>query len=453
MSKLDILLMAYQNLMRRKVRTALTVLGVLIGTTSIVVMISMGIGLKESITQNMAQWGSLNQITVNSNIRFDEEGNPMGDAKPLNDDAVEELKNIPGIVGVSPGYEIGGEAFWGKRQGYFSLIGLDPSQMKNFEFETTRGRLLKADDRFNIVLGGMVGYNFRDPNKPFEEYDEIPWEDRYLDEYNPTVKMINERIVFSVRNNTGKERKFNFNVIGVIDPQKMDKSYSAYAPLNEVREIRKYLQGGSASNNSRQRTKEGLLEGPSPDDYNFIWVKGESIERTKELSKELRDLGYQAYSMADNLEGIEEMSRTIQAVLGGIGGITLLVAAIGIINTMIMSIYERTREIGVMKVIGATFGDIRMLFLTEAGLIGLAGGFIGLGLSYSLSFVVNKFAGNMISGGLGIGGGGSDVAISLIPPWLALFALVFSFSIGIIAGIYPADRAVKISPIEAIRSS
>ncbi len=156
--------------------------------------------------------------------------------------------------------------------------------------------------------------------------------------------------------------------------------------------------------------------------------------------------------MADNLEGIEEMSRTIQAVLGGIGGITLFVAAIGIINTMIMSIYERTREIGVMKVIGATFGDIRLLFLTEAGLIGLAGGFVGLGLSYGLSFVVNKVAGNMMGGGMGLGGGG-NVAISLIPPWLGLFALVFSFSIGILAGIYPANRAVQISPIEAIRSS
>ena len=454
MSKFDILLMAYQNLMRRKVRTALTVLGVLIGTTSIVVMISMGIGLKESITQSMAQWGSLNQITVNSNIRFDEEGNPMGDAKALNDAAVEELKNIPGVVGVSPGYELGGEAFWGRKQGYFSLVGLDPSQMENFEFSTTRGRLLKEEDRFNIVLGGMVGYNFRDPNKPFEEYDDIPWEDRTLDEYNPTVKMVDERIVFSVRNNTGKERKINFTVIGIIDPEKMDKSYSAYAPISEVKDIRKYMQGGSSSGkDSRIKTKDGYVQGPSPDDYSFIWVKGESIERTKELSKELRDMGYQAYSMADNLEGIEEMSRTIQAVLGGIGAITLLVAAIGIINTMIMSIYERTREIGVMKVIGATFGDIRMLFLTEAGLIGLAGGFVGLGLSYTLSFIVNKFAGSIVSGGLGMGGGSSDVAISLIPPWLAIFALVFSFSIGIIAGIYPAERAVKISPIEAIRSS
>lgn len=451
MSKLDILLMAYQNLLRRKVRTALTVLGVLIGTTSIVVMISMGIGLKESITQNMAQWGSLNQITINSNIRFDEKGEPLGAAMPLNDEAVANLKMLSGVAGVSPGYEIGGEAFWGRKQGYFSLVGLDSTQMENFEFATTRGRLLKAEDRFNVVLGGMVGYNFRDPKKDFEEYDNIPWEDRYLDEYNPTIKMIDERIIFSVRNNTGKERKFNFNVVGIIDPQKMDKSYSAYAPIEEVKDIRKYMRAGNSPSPTRDRGKKDTAQGPSPDDYDFIWVKSESIDTTKTLSKEIKDMGYMAYSMADNLEGIEEMSRTIQAVLGGIGGITLLVAAIGIINTMIMSIYERTREIGVMKVIGATFADIRLLFLTEAGLIGLTGGIVGLGVSYGLSFIINKFAGEMIGAGLGMGG--EAVAISLIPPWLALFALIFSFCIGIIAGIYPADRAVKISPIDAIRSS
>ena len=468
MSKLDILFMAYQNLLRRKVRTALTVLGVLIGTTSIVVMISLGIGLNESITRDMAKWGSLNQITINSFMRFDEKGEPMGDAKPLNDAAVEELRSLAGVVSVSPGYELGGMAYWGRREGYVNLIGLDPAEMKNFEFETTRGRLLTGEDRFNIVLGGMVGYNFRDPKKPFEDYDNVEWQDRFLDEYNPTVKMVNERITLSVANNNGRQRKFSFTVVGIIDPQKMDKSWSAYAPIGEVKEIRKFTMGGSQtggggagmpfeviqssgkSSSSTSKRNGNNPNAPSKDDYNFIWVKSESIERTKELSKEIRDLGYNAYSMADNLEGIERTSKTIQAILGGIGSITLLVAAIGIINTMIMSIYERTREIGVMKVIGATFGDIRLLFLMEAGLIGILGGFVGIGLSYGLSAIVNKVTANMFGGGMGMGG---EFTISVIPPWLALFALVFSFFIGILAGLYPANRAVKISPIEAIRTS
>ena len=140
--------------------------------------------------------------------------------------------------------------------------------------------------------------------------------------------------------------------------------------------------------------------------------------------------------------------QTVQLVLGGIGSITLLVAAIGIINTMVMSIYERTREIAIMKVIGATFNDIRLMFLAEAGLIGLLGGIFGLIFSYTLSFIVNKFAVG-IMGGMGAEGS----AISVIPWWLAVFAIVFSILIGLLAGVYPANRAVKLSPIEAMRNN
>jgi len=154
--------------------------------------------------------------------------------------------------------------------------------------------------------------------------------------------------------------------------------------------------------------------------------------------------------MADNLEGIEKMSKTIQAILGGIGSITLLVAALGIINTMIMSIYERTREIGIMKVIGASFFDVRMLFLTEAGLIGLMGGIFGLGLSYGASRIINHFGSGFINRGMPPGE--ITNSLSVIPLWLTLFALGFSILIGVVAGLYPADRAVRLSPISAIRN-
>jgi putative ABC transport system permease protein len=156
------------------------------------------------------------------------------------------------------------------------------------------------------------------------------------------------------------------------------------------------------------------------------------------------------------MEGVENQAFIVQAVLGGIGAITLLVATIGIANTMVMAIYERTREIGVMKVIGATGADVMMMFLMEAGLIGICGGVLGLACSVGASKAINYFgaeymAQNMGYGGfMGIGVPGYD--ISVIPPYLMLFALVFSFCIGIIAGIYPARRASKLSPILAIRN-
>ena len=179
-------------------------------------------------------------------------------------------------------------------------------------------------------------------------------------------------------------------------------------------------------------------------------MRTKDVAQTKKVSAELRERGYNAYSMADSLEGIEKISKTIQAVLGGIGSITLFVAFIGITNTMIMSIYERTREIGIMKVIGASFADVKALFLAEASLIGLIGGALGLAFSYLVSAIINEITAEyMQSGMMGAGPPGN---ISVIPVWLAAFAVVFAILIGLGSGLYPANRAIKLSPIVAIRN-
>ncbi|MGI6226133.1 MAG: ABC transporter permease [Peptococcales bacterium] len=468
MYKIDIFKMAYKNLWRRKVRTFLTVLGVLIGTTSIIVMISLGIGLNESQRRNMEQWGSLNQIEIYSGMNFDEEGNPIGQANPLNDDAVNEIKALPGVTAVSPGFNMGGRALWGRKEGYLNIVGIDPAEMPQFEFETAEGRLLDGEDRFNIVLGWEVGQNFRD-RREMEMMRSGRGGGRVMmnamgGQDSKTLEMMNQRISMEINNRNGQKKVYNFTVVGVLSDKARDKSWQAYGPIEEIKRIREFMMGGARSGGDPRMAMEmGIRggsrvsnsrssrdQGPSPDDYEFIWVRTKDVDATKEVSKILKERGYQSYSMADSLEGIEKTSKTIQAILGGIGSITLLVAALGIINTMIMSIYERTKEIGIMKVIGASFFDIRMLFLTEAGLIGLMGGIFGLGISYGTSKVINHFASGFINQGMPPG----DMAnsLSVIPPWLALFALGFSILIGVVAGLYPANRAVRLSPISAIRN-
>ena len=135
--------------------------------------------------------------------------------------------------------------------------------------------------------------------------------------------------------------------------------------------------------------------------------------------------------------------RMIEAVLGGIGAVSLLVAAIGITNTMMMSIYERTKEIGIMKVLGCDMRNIGALFLMEAGCIGFFGGVVGLILSYSLSGMINYFVKNSDMG---------VESISYIPFWLAGASLIFAILVGMIAGFFPSKRAMKLSPLAAIRN-
>ena len=166
------------------------------------------------------------------------------------------------------------------------------------------------------------------------------------------------------------------------------------------------------------------------------------MENVAELQKQIKDMGYETYASAEWIDSEMKTLNTIQLVLGGIGAVSLIVAAIGIINTMMMSIYERTKEIGVMKVIGCRLRDIQLLFLMEAAFIGFIGGAVGTGISYALSPVINK----------ALSGGEDMMFASVIPPWLAVLAVVFSTIIGMIAGFLPSLRAMRLSPLEAMRT-
>ena len=175
-------------------------------------------------------------------------------------------------------------------------------------------------------------------------------------------------------------------------------------------------------------------------------VNVDKMEHVQEVQEQLLEMGFRAYSSSEWMEQTQKQSMMIQAVLGGIGAISLFVAAIGIANTMMMSIYERTKEIGVIKVLGCDMGVIRNMFLIESGCIGLMGGIVGLGFSYGISIAMNRFQtiGEMMVGQAG--------DISRIPAWLSLTAVGFAILVGMVAGFFPALRAMKLSPLAAIRN-
>ena len=195
-------------------------------------------------------------------------------------------------------------------------------------------------------------------------------------------------------------------------------------------------------------------------DYSEIYVKAETIDDVVSVEEEIKNAGYNTYSMQSVREELAKQARQIELMLGGLGAISLLVAAIGITNTMTMSVSERTKEIGIMKALGCYVKDIRLLFLMEAGSIGLIGGVLGLLFSFLVSIGINLYSFGALGGG-GITGeallqamfGGEGVArISVITPGLVLFALVFSLFVGVFSGYHPANKAVKVSALEAIRN-
>jgi ABC-type antimicrobial peptide transport system permease subunit len=194
--------------------------------------------------------------------------------------------------------------------------------------------------------------------------------------------------------------------------------------------------------------------------FTQIRIKVNDVKASETIQKRLMDEeGIMVnYGLADMRDEMQKTQGTMQMILGGIGAMSLLVAAIGIANTMFMSIYERTKEIGVMKVLGCPLGGIQSMFLFESSIIGFFGGLVGSALSMMGSHMMNNYApvrkalGSM-SGTVNYYGNGNDVqSISVIPVWLIALAVVFATVIGLVSGYLPARRATKISALEAIRN-
>ncbi|NLZ38890.1 MAG: ABC transporter permease [Firmicutes bacterium] len=368
--------------------------------------------------------------------------------RKLTDEAIAEIKSIEGVLAVSPAYEVGGEAKLGNKTGYLQIIGIDAATMELMDFDVDYGRMLNTSDQYNVVAGSRVIDNFYDPRQQPDRVKE--WEE------GDPLELLDKRVSVTLMNQRQQKRIYSLNVVGILSAKSLEYAWSVFAPIKEVKKMRDFslqgMQGGQAFPPGKEIAVPELpreLPSKGDDQYSFALVRAQDVSYAKYISQELRDRGFNATSMADNLDGIEHVARQMQAVLGGIGAITLLVAAIGITNTMIMSIYERTREIAIMKVVGASFADIRTLFLAESSLIGIIGGTLGIGLSYFLSYLLNKYVGAMMFSGME---GENMFQISLIPPWLILFALIFSMGIGLISGLYPANRAIKLDPIDAMRN-
>ena len=431
----DLLRMSINNLRRRKLRTGLTVLGVVIGTASIVVMVSLGIGLKEITVEQYESSGSLTKIQVYRNYGMG--GSENEEDGFITDKTIESFKAIPHVKAVSPVLSTYVQMRQGAYEGSSRIEGLSREALE--EIELGEGRLPDpSSGTMELVVGPMVAQNFWEAKtgKGFWETGEQPSVDLYG---KPFFTMFQS----SGAEESGKQKKYVVPVSGLV---KSDTEYS-YGIYADVETLKTQLKRIYKKNPipGQPVNKKGKPYNYYVYDNAYVYV--DDMNNVMEVQAAVTDMGYEAHSSMQWLEQAQEQMDMIQAVLGGIGAVSLFVAAIGIANTMMMSIYERTREIGVLKVLGCALGDIRSMFLIEAGFIGLMGGAAGLLLSYGVSSLINKFLG---SGLMGMGGGGGD--ISRIPMWLSAAAVGFAIVIGMLAGLFPALRAMKLSPLAAIRN-
>lgn len=439
----DLLRVCLQNLLRRKSRTILTVLGVLIGCCSIVIMVSLGIGMKESQEKLLAEMGDLTIITVTA----PQKGKGK---KKLDDNLLKTIREMDGVEGVTP--KLGFEEYScrllagpGNRYvaDWTAIAGLDTAQMEKMGYQLTDGTYPAAAGE--VAVGQYLAYGFRDTFRP-QGSDTVNRWDSGLDEEgnllpppDPFFDPTKETLTLEVETQEGTFT-LPLKAVGVVKEDNAKGYETSEGIMMSVEDLR----------NLQKRAKPG----GSPAPYESLLVKVKDISRVDPVETAIKNLGYSTESMESVRKPMEKEARQKQMMLGGLGAISLIVAALGITNTMIMSISERTKEIGVMKSLGCYVYDIRVLFLGEAGAIGLIGGVIGSVISFVLSLIIN-----LVSLGFSpenilpaVFGGQGISRVSVIPPWLYLFALVFSVFIGLGSGYYPANKAVQIPALEAIKS-
>ncbi len=385
---------AVSNIFHRKLRSLLTILGIIIGVAAIIALMSVSQGLKESIEEQFSTFGANRLFIAPRGFQ-----GPGSASKGLTEKDVDTLKRISDFKYVSPQLFSSGEVEYGNEVRFTNVIGLPAEDygkaFSDVGFEVGEGRVIRAGEKKVAIIGARVADEMFDKN-------------------------------LRVRSKI-KINKDDYTIVGVfkeIGNQQDDNQ--VYIPIEGFRETFE----------EDEKVDAIIAQAKPGSDINSLKERSErALERARD------DENFQVVTPAQIAEQINNVLGVIQIVLIGIAAISLVVGGIGIMNSMYTSVLERTKEIGIMKSIGAHNNDILSIFLIESGLLGLVGGLIGVGIGVGLGEVVELFAANA-------GFAMLKVPIKL---WIILFGLGFAFLVGVASGTLPAMRASKLNPVDALR--
>lgn len=436
---IDLLRLIFGNLNRRKARVALTAIGVVIGTAAVVILVSLAIGLQRNANEQLYGIGDLTQIQVSPTygegpVMVSGGGGGGGAGNPtqtklLTNLAIDELRAIPGVEWVVPREFLwaGGMVKYQKLEGWANIIGVAVTDLADLGLEAAQGDT--ALGRTTIVVGPMVANNFYDPRpRPGAEPPTPP------DLYDQQIQFI-----VSKWDAQGVETRktISLRVTGMLTETRGESDWTIYMPLDQVKALNEWTQNRRINYNK--------------DGYGMAVVKVANVDQVISITDQITEMGFQAYTPQAFVQGINNFYVILQVIFGGVGAIALLVAAIGIANTMAMSILERTREIGLMKAVGATNRDVLAIFLGEASGIGFIGGLGGIIIGWLAGQAINVVAIVYLANQASQQGGAPPSVAVYTPLWLPVFALLFSTLIGMLSGLYPALRAATMIPVMALK--
>ena len=460
----DLTELAARNLREAALRNSLTTLGIAVGVASLVALLSLGVGLQQLVDRSVARAGLFDTISVRSrqSSPFGDRGegrrNPrdaanMTPPRPLDDAARKEIAAMPHVIEVNPEVRFTAEARREPNTQLVMVSGMAPSSQSSGTLDGLTGRFFTGPEAQEAILQGDMAKRLIEPGQAPESLlgQEItlrfaqrqalppPSEQAASDAPNQAVGPDEEAMGFSI---VPSEKKFR--VVGVTPAtdsgggQVGFNNAGLYLPL-AVAENLQVVQQADLRDVARSSAAEGTR-------YAALNVRASSPAAVADLETRISHMGFVAFSLIDVARNLRTFFAIFDLFLGIFGSLALAVASLGIINTLVMAILERRREIGVLKALGAADRDVRQLFFAEAGVMGLAGGAFGVLLGWAIGRAI-QFATVIYLKNQGM----NPPNIWSVPWWLIVGAIVFAVVVSLASGIYPASRAARLDPVEALR--
>src|SRR4051812_2883180 len=451
----DVTDLATRNLREALLRNSLTTVGIAVGVASLVAMLSLGIGLQQMADSRLQKSGLFDTVVVTSRrdlrsfSREQENNGPAAaESQPLDDSARATISRIPNVIEVTPDIRFITELRYEDKPHLTMIAGMPLSDRSNDVFENMLGNFFSAPEAPEVILQKrfaeeLLGIN-QAPNAP--ETDPAKLKPLLGKEI---VLHYAERI-YADASKQSAGTGVNFSIvphdktlrivgIAIEDPEGMRGAGRGRAFIPQALAESLHIMLPSD-------LRESMRSFTSKPAYSSLGVKVTSASKVQAVQDAIRKMGFNTFSILDATKSLRRFFAVLDIFLGIFGSLALVIASLGIVNTLLMAILERRREIGIMKAIGASDRDVQVIFFSEAAVMGLVGGVFGVSFGWLLGRGIN-FGTNVYLRQLEM----PPENLWSSPWWLLAGAVVFAIAVSILSGLFPAARAAKLEPVEALR--
>jgi putative ABC transport system permease protein len=461
----DLTELALRNLRESVLRNSLTTVGISVGVASLVAMLSLGIGLQQLASRRLVRSGLFDTVVVSSRREMrgmgreqERTGPAPGESRVLDEPARTEIEHLPNVSEAYPDIRFVTELRYDDKPHLTMISALPESAKSNDAFEGMQGRFFSSGTAAEAILQksfaeellgktpplGAPEPSVADLAKPLLGKDlTMRYAQRQAAPASPTASPANQasdaNLVGDAYSVVSREQKLRIVGVSDLDPESMRGPMRArvFLPL-KLAEGLHVMQPGDLREISHAASGQPV--------YSSVSVRVKNPSQVQGVEDAIKKMGFNTFSILDATRSLRQFFAILDLFLGIFGSLALAVASIGIVNTLVMAILERRREIGIMKAIGASDGDVKSLFFAEAGAMGVLGGIVGVVLGWAIGQVIN-FGTNIYLRRESL----PPEHFWAVPWWLVAAAIVFAFIVSLVSGLYPAGRAARLDPVQALR--